>query len=161
MRNVMTRSLVVVLAVLVSGSGCTAETAARPNVVVLLVDDMGWRDIEPYGQAYYETPSVNALAARSMRFSTAYASGAVCSPTRAALLTGRHPVRVDITDWIPGMREKAIKDHRLNQPSDRDELALEEVTLAEVLKADGYQTWFVGKWHLGARGLGLSGRGLM
>ncbi len=157
-RSVVTGVMLGVL-LLCASTGCASEQATRPNVVVLLVDDMGWRDIEPYGQDYYETPHIAALAEQSVRFTSAYASGAVCSPTRAALLTGRHPVRVNITDWIPGMRERSIKDHRLNQPRDRDELALEEVTLAEVMKQAGYQTWFVGKWHLGGDGFGPEQQG--
>lgn len=122
--------------------------AAPPNVVLFLVDDLGANDLGCTGSTFYQTPHIDALAASGTRFSQAYAACPVCSPTRASILTGRHPVRVNVTDWIPGARRKG----RFQHVEDRDELALEEVTLAEVLKEEGYRTFFAGKWHLGGRG---------
>ena len=119
-----------------------------PNVVLLLVDDLGACDLGATGSAFYRTPRIDALAAAGTRFARAYAACPVCSPTRASVLTGRHPVRVGITDWIPGQSRTG----RFLKVEDRDELALEEVTLAEVLKSRGYRTFFAGKWHLGGRG---------
>lgn len=129
-----------------------AETA-RPNVVLFLVDDLGWADLGCYGSSFHETPHIDALAAGGSRFTNAYAACPVCSPTRASILTGRHPVRVNITDWIPGMDANRVKDRKFEHVDDRDHLALEEVTLAEHLRdvAD-YQTFFLGKWHLGDTG---------
>lgn len=134
-----------------SGLALGAELKTRPNVVFFLVDDLGWADLGVYGSTFHETPNIDGLAASAMRFTNGYAACPVCSPTRASIMTGRHPVRVDITDWIPGSRTP--KDSRFHHINDRDNLALEEVTLAEYLKEQGdYQTFFLGKWHLGERG---------
>jgi arylsulfatase A-like enzyme len=124
----------------------------RPNVVFLLVDDLGWADVGCYGSRFYETPNIDRLAARGMRFTQAYAAGSVCSPTRASIMTGRHPVRVDITDWIPGQNADRQPDAIFRHIDDRDSLALEETTIAELLRDADYQTYFVGKWHLGDAG---------
>ncbi|PQO25085.1 arylsulfatase [Blastopirellula marina] len=125
-----------------------AAEAKRPNFVFFLVDDLGWADLSCYGSTFHETPNIDALAASGMKFDQAYTACPVCSPTRASILTGRHPVRVDITDWIPGNGNTG----KFLQVHDRDDLALEEVTIAEVLKGEGYQTFFAGKWHLGDEG---------
>ncbi len=127
--------------------------AGKPNVVFFLVDDLGWADVACFGSEFHETPNIDALADSGMRFTQAYAACPVCSPTRASILTGRHPVRVDITDWIPGRRIDDKKNPRFQHIDDRDNLALGETTLAEYLKQHGsYQTFFLGKWHLGDEG---------
>ncbi|KAA5540689.1 sulfatase [Roseiconus nitratireducens] len=123
--------------------------AERPNFLFLLVDDLGWADVGCNGSDFYETPHIDALARSGMRFTQGYAACPVCSPTRASIMTGRHPVRVDITDWIPGMDASRVKDRKFEHVEDRDNLALSEVTLAEQLRQAGYQTFFAGKWHLG------------
>lgn len=125
----------------------------RPNVVFFLVDDLGWADLGCYGSTFYRTPNIDGLANRGVRFTQAYAACPVCSPTRASIMTGRHPVRVDITDWIPGLQKGANSDVRFEHVDDRDDLALDEVTIAEHLQSQAdYQTFFIGKWHLGDRG---------
>lgn len=124
----------------------SAENASRPNFVFILVDDLGWTDLGCYGSSFYETPNLDEFSSRSLRFTNAYSASPVCSPTRAAIMTGRHPVRVNITDWIKGYVKK---DALLKTPEDRDDLALKEVTIAEVLRDSGYETFFAGKWHLG------------
>jgi len=124
---------------------CTSFKS-KPNFVFILVDDLGWADLGCYGSSFYETPNLDRLASEGMRFTDAYAACPVCSPTRAAIMTGKHPVRVDITDWIPGQDPK---NRKLLGPKDKTELALDELTLAEVLKQNGYKTFFAGKWHLG------------
>ncbi len=130
-----------------------AGTAARPNVVFFLVDDLGWADVGCNGSEFHETPNIDALAASGMRFTQGYAACPVCSPTRASIMTGRHPVRVDITDWIPGRRANATAKPRFAHIDDRDNLALKEVTIAEHLRQHAdYQTFFLGKWHLGDKG---------
>jgi len=121
----------------------------KQNFVFILVDDLGWTDLGYSGSTFYETPNIDALSQESIQFSHAYASGSVCSPSRAAIMTGKHPARVNITDWIPG---NAPKDEKLLGPENLDELPLEETTLAESLKANGYKTFFAGKWHLGSEG---------
>jgi arylsulfatase A-like enzyme len=120
------------------------------NFVFFLVDDMGMMDLGTYGSTFHETPNIDNLAKTGMKFNYGYAACPVCSPTRASIMTGRHPVRVDITDWIPGSSNN--KKNKLLHPMDRDNLALKEVTIAEELKSHGYQTFFAGKWHLGNEG---------
>ena len=140
-------------------SGCAAQEAVRPpNVVFILADDLGWSDTGLYGSEFYETPNIDALAERGMMFTNAYAAAALCSPTRASILTGLHPARIGMT--IPnGHVEEVILDKSL-QPRGRanhpalmarsvSRLDLEYFTLAEALKAAGYETGHFGKWHLG------------
>jgi len=121
----------------------------RPSFVFFLVDDLGWKDLGCYGSTFYETPNLDELAASAMRFTDAYTSCPVCSPTRASIMTGKYPARLDITDWIPGGRPQ---NRKLLGPPIHNELALEEVTIAEALREAGYTTFFAGKWHLGGEG---------
>lgn len=128
---------------------CSPEEK-QPNFVFILVDDLGWADVKcNFPESFYDTPNIDKLAENGVRFTNAYAANPVCSPTRAALMTGKHPNRVNITDWIPGSDPKK---RPLLGPQDGEELALEEITLAEKLKENGYKTCFVGKWHLGDEG---------
>ena len=126
----------------------------QPNIIFILLDDLGWRDLGFMGSTFYETPNIDALAARSLQFSDAYAACPVCSPTRASLLTGKYPARLGITDWIDAngsthpCRGKLIDVPYLKQ------LPTSEVSLATALAAGGYQTWHIGKWHLGGEGFG-------
>ena len=130
----------------------TRAVAEPTNFVFFLVDDLGWADVGCFGSQFYETPNIDALAASGMKFTNGYAACPVCSPTRASIMTGRHPVRVDITDWIPGRATDKVKNAKFQHVHDRDNLALEEVTIAEVLKEHDYATFFAGKWHLGDKG---------
>ncbi len=125
------------------------ESKRLPNFVFILVDDLGWTDLGCYGSSFYETPNLDRMAASAMRFTDAYTSCPVCSPTRASIMTGKYPARLNITDWIPG---KSPKDRKLLGPQDLHHLPLEEVTIAEALKKKGYATFFAGKWHLGDEG---------
>jgi len=125
-------------------AACRGGGGSPPNFVFLLVDDLGWTDLGSFGSAFYLTPNIDALAASGMRFTQAYSASPVCSPTRASILTGRHPARLDITDWIGGSQRGELL------PAEYvDHLPPEEVTLAEALKEVGYATGYFGKWHLG------------
>jgi len=121
----------------------------RPNFVFILVDDLGWKDLGVYGSTFYETPNLDKLAASGIMFTDAYASCPVCSPTRASIMTGKYPSRLNITDWIPGDNPPG---RVLTGNQDKHQLPLEEVTIAEALKEAGYKTFFAGKWHLGDTG---------
>lgn len=125
-----------------------AKSDDPPNFLFFLVDDLGWADVGCNGSTFYQTPHIDSLATSGTRFTNGYAAASICSPTRASILTGRHPVRVNITDWIPGMS----KTGKFKKVEDRDNLALSEVTIAETLRDAGYQTFFAGKWHLGEVG---------
>lgn len=127
-----------------------AAQGSRPNVVFILVDDLGWADIGSYGSTFYETPNIDGLARQGMRFTQAYAAAPVCSPTRASILTGQYPARLHQTDWIPGRTNRP--DQRLLQVEDLNHLPLRSVTLAEAFGNAGYATAHVGKWHLGGEG---------
>ncbi|MGE9271289.1 MAG: sulfatase [Verrucomicrobiales bacterium] len=116
-----------------------------PNVVVFLVDDLGYMDIGANNpNCFYETPEVDALAKSGMRFTNGYAANPVCSPTRYSLMTGKYPSRVDATNFFVGKRAGMFRPAPLTP-----HMPLEEVTLAEALKEQGYATFFAGKWHLG------------
>lgn len=127
--------------------------ARQPNVVVFLVDDLGQRDLSCYGSSFYETPNLDRLAAQGARFTDAYSACPVCSPSRAALMTGKYPQRLGITDYIGAPQpEKWDRNTELLPAPYSERLELSETTLAETLKAAGYATMFAGKWHLGPEG---------
>jgi len=126
-----------------------ASTRKKPNIVFILIDDMGWPDVACYGSKFHETPNIDRLARQGMKFSDAYAACPVCSPTRASIMAGQYPARVGITDFIPGHWRPYEK---LIVPENRLELPLESVTIAEALKQQGYATCCIGKWHLGGKG---------
>jgi arylsulfatase A len=145
------------------GPGCRTAGRRPPNIVFILVDDLGWRDVGFMGSRFYETPQIDRLAAGGTVFTRAYAAAAVCSPTRASILTGRYPARLGITDWIRARRDGgAIGPDRRNPGGFDDDpgfklltprnalfMELGEITIAEALKKAGYATGHVGKWHLG------------
>ncbi len=123
------------------------NTTKRPNIIFILIDDMGWRDLGCYGSSFYETPNIDLLATEGMTFSNAYAACPVCSPTRASILTGKYPGRLHLTNWLIG-RERG----RLLEIPYVTHLSLDEISLARSLKEHGgYRTYHVGKWHLGDR----------
>lgn len=120
----------------------------RTNVVFFLIDDLGWMDLGCQGSSYYRTPHIDQLASAGMRFTDAYSACNVCSPTRAAVMTGKYPARLLLTQWLPSGRWDASKN-RLREARYVSNLPLEEYTIAEALRDDGYRTAFLGKWHLG------------
>ncbi|WP_372948534.1 sulfatase [Mariniphaga sp.] len=144
--------LPVFLAVIFLASGCkqtsdSSEPQARPNIVFILADDLGWSDLPAYGNTFNEAPHIDKLAAEGVRFTNAYAACPVCSPTRASIQSGQYPARVGVTDFITGHwrpYEEVIV------PKNRTQYLPEEiVTIGEALKNAGYATGYFGKWHLG------------
>ncbi len=137
------------LAFLLPVDSFAADAKNQPNVLFILVDDLGWMDLGCQGSRSYQTPNIDRLAQSAVRFTDAYASSPVCSPTRASIMTGKYPARLNITDWIPGYDPK---DRKLLGPQDLNQLPLSETTIAEALKKEGYKTFFAGKWHIGSDG---------
>ena len=147
---------------------CNVAIAAdKPNVVLVLVDDLGWMDLSCQGSTCYETPHIDKLAESGVRFSNGYAACAVCSPTRAAVQTGRYPHRTGVTDWIRARfqggqipkdkknpcwrpKERWRTKGKLAVPPNALWMESEEITIAEMLKPAGYKSCYIGKWHLGA-----------
>ena len=141
-----------------------AFAVQSPNLILINVDDLGWKDLGCYGSDVYETPNIDKLARNGLKFTNAYSACAVCSPTRAAIMTGRYPARLGVTDWIRARfqggkipKDKknpsgwvGSKNKKVLCPQNALWMELEEVTIAEKLKEDGYATCHIGKWHLGA-----------
>jgi arylsulfatase A len=146
------------LVLFVLGVCPSAWAAKRPNLVLIMIDDLGWSDLHCQGNERLDTPTLDRLASQGMRFTDAYAAAPVCSPTRAALLTGQAPARLRLTNHISN-RDFVPKGAKLLPAETLKHLPLEKVTLAERLKEAGYATAFLGKWHLAgtprANGLGL------
>ena len=136
-----------VIAVCVILISChTSIKIVPPNVVMIIADDLGWSQLGCYGSSFYKTPNIDKLAKSGIKFTNAYSAASICSPTRAAIMTGKYPARLDLTDFIPG---NTPKNKPLLTPEDWQKyLPLKELTIAEKVKASGYLTGFFGKWHL-------------
>src|SRR6478736_1298047 len=139
---------------------CAASIAAaaeKPNIVLILTDDLGINDLSCYGRKDQATPNLDRLATEGVRFTSAYCAQPICSASRAALLTGKSPARLHLTNFLPGRAD--APSQKLLQPVIEGQLPLEEVTLAELLRAAGYSTACIGKWHLGGAGFGPEKQG--
>ncbi len=126
-----------------------ARLHAPMNVVFILVDDLGWSDLGCYGSSFYETRHIDRFAQSSLRFTQAYAAAPVCSPTRAAILTGKYPARLDMTIWHEGAVAGGPRDRKLLAARSEPNLTRDETTLGELFRSAGYFTAHIGKWHLG------------
>ncbi len=136
-------------------AGCSphrtrAAEAARPNIIFILADDLGINDLACYGRREHRTPHLDQLARDGTRFTAAYCAQPICSPSRAAILTGLAPARLQLTTFLPGRPDAPAQ--KLLHPKINQQLPLEHTTLAEALKKEGYATACVGKWHLGGKG---------
>ncbi|BDD09312.1 sulfatase [Fulvitalea axinellae] len=142
MKNEMVKIFV---ALLVLSSCNNQKKYSKPNIVLILADDLGVPQVGCYGTDYYQTPNIDRLAETGTRFTNAYTAASICSPTRASIFTGKYPARLHLTDFIPG---RNYKNKPLNIPDWQKWLPTEEVTIAEKLKEAGYNTALFGKWHL-------------
>ncbi len=131
-----------------SCSNPVSKELQKPNVVLILVDDLGWTDLGSFGSDLYQSPNIDNLASEGIQFTNSYSSCTVCSPTRASIATGKYPARINVTDWIEGHKFPWAK---LNVPDWTMYLPNEEYTMAEAFKDAGYTTAHFGKWHLGEK----------
>jgi arylsulfatase A-like enzyme len=130
------------------GGSISFAQQTKPNILFILTDDLGYTDLGAYGNPYNETPHLDSLAKQGIKFLQAYSASPVCSPSRVAMLTGKHPARVGLTNFLVG--ERKDENSNIDPPADWTKgLDGSEFTLAEYLKTKGYETVFVGKWHLG------------
>ena len=141
------------LALLGLGIPLTIPTHAAPppNVVLILVDDLGWADLGCYGSTFHKTPNIDALAKSGALFTDAYAASPLCSPTRASILSGKYPSRIGMS-YLAGVKGPYGKAYKLDPPAVVGNIAPEDTTIAEALHSAGYATAHVGKWHLQGHG---------
>lgn len=133
----------------INGSASSATTSKKQaNIILIMIDDLGWMDLHCQGNAQLDTPNIDRLASQGMQFTEAYSAAPVCSPTRAAIMAGQSPARLGLTTHIPDRPQYAPKDATLLSAKTLNHLPLEHVTIAERLKEAGYATAFIGKWHL-------------
>lgn len=147
-RNIKRSSGLAILLLVVIGlfTLCSRDTIPdAPNVVFILADDLGWSQTGAYGSTWYETPNIDNLANEGVSFTQAYSAAAVCSPTRASIMTGKYPAKLRLTDFIKGNNRD---NYPLRQPEWQKYLPLEEYTLGELFNDNGYATACFGKWHL-------------
>lgn len=148
----MTAWLSVLTVGLTAITAVAGEPAARPNIVLIMADDLGWKDLHCYGNPTLDTPALDRLAVEGVRFTNGYAAAPVCTPTRAAIMTGLSPARLQITNHAPGHEPGFhLPGSALQEAAWQPFLALKRVTLAERLQDAGYTTAFLGKWHLSHR----------
>lgn len=135
----------------VHASPSVAHQPQRPNIVVIMADDLGWMDLHCQGNKSLDTPHLDRLASQGMRFTSAYAASPVCTPTRAAMMTGQSPARLAITNHAPGNPNYVSEETQLKGAEWTTWLSLDHITIAERLQQAGYATGFIGKWHLSHR----------
>ncbi|SHF26121.1 Sulfatase [Mariniphaga anaerophila] len=122
----------------------------RPNILLILIDDLGWQDLQCYGSKFYETPNIDKLRTEGIMFTNAYSACPVCSPTRASILTGKNPAHLQFTGHITSVGEHRYPEHgRIIPPDDKMYVDLDEIMIPEALKSLGYNSISIGKWHVG------------
>lgn len=130
-----------------------AQNESKPNIIFIVTDDLGWSDLGCYGADLHETANIDKLAEKSMVFTNSYAAGSVCSPTRASIMTGKTPAKLNYTVWSEAAtgnaEEKRLRGSKYLEPLTLENLPLEEISIAEKLKSKDYLTAHVGKWHIG------------
>jgi arylsulfatase A len=157
------RHLILLSSLILTSLTSFAQVKKDVNILLIHVDDLGATDLGVFGSDFYDTPNLDRLAAEGMRFTQSYSAAAICSPSRAALMTGKYPARLGITDWIRAKFQggsglalptdfEQTQGKPLKTPKNQGFLPLEVLTLAERLKAIGFSTMHVGKWHLGEEG---------
>ncbi|TAE20749.1 MAG: DUF4976 domain-containing protein [Cytophagales bacterium] len=153
LKQAMNRLLLLLLLFALSANAQKARLNTRPNIVLILADDLGWADLGCYRNSFNETPALDSLAKRGVRFTQGYSTCPVCSPSRSSIMTGKTPIATGVTDWLTSRKLNAG-----SQPTDqliaadtKQFMALEETTIAEVLRQNGYRTGLFGKWHLGEK----------
>ena len=149
-------TILALMAVLMSCESKQQKEKKQPNVILIVADDLGWMDLGYTGSSFYETPNIDTMAASGMIFTDAYAASPVCSPTRSSIMSGKTPARTQNTDWFgapqPGVKFPGWMGHKnrtLEPAAYKEFMALEEYTIAEALRDNGYKTFLAGKWHLG------------
>lgn len=150
-RIVMRNTLALLITLLTALTLRAAEPPSKPNIILILADDLGWNDLGCMGSTFHETPRIDALAKQGALFRSAYAASPVCTPTRGSILTGKYPSRINVTN-VSGTRGSTGPGYKLNGPSNVGSMPDSDITLAEALKAAGYATAHIGKWHLAAHG---------
>ena len=121
-----------------------------PNILFILIDDLGWQDLQCYGSDFYETPNIDRLRSEGMMFTNAYSACPVCSPTRASILTGKNPAHLQFTGHITATGRHRYPEHgRIIPPADKMYVPLDEIMIPEALKPLGYKSISIGKWHIG------------
>lgn len=140
-------SILISIAAVINAPAQENKNSTTPNIVFILVDDLGWADLPLYGNEFNESPNLEKLAREGVQFMNAYAANPVCSPTRASIQTGQYPARIGINDFLPGHWRPY---ERVKVPLNKFQyLPLEYQTIGEVLQKAGYETGYIGKWHLG------------
>jgi arylsulfatase A-like enzyme len=148
------RPIIVIIALCVAsfaliGRAAEAPLSAKPNIIFMLVDDLGATDLGCFGSSFYQTPNIDRLAHDGLKFTHAYSACTVCSPTRASIISGRYPAELHLTDWIAGHERPKAK---LRIPDWTQRLTHDVPTLPQAMHAAGYATCAIGKWHLGEDG---------